>query len=374
MTCVKEKNNLFEVCETDFIQINLQLFAEEKTEEATPHKKQEVRKEGQVCKSSDLNAVAVLVAFYTLMWLFYEGFIENLCRYITFSLNDGVLMPLSQGNLGHILLDSSMFLFKFMAPVFTVCMAAGFLVNFGQVGLVFAPKAIQPKLSNINPISGFKRMFSKRSLVELAKALLKVVVVGWVAFYLVSRDFENLLLIADRDAVGIFMAVAAVLAKVGAGCIGVFLVIAVFDYMFQRREFKERIKMTKKEVRDEYKQTEGDPLVKGKIREQQREMARRRMMQSVPEATVVITNPTHLAVALKYEIGEQEAPQVVAKGAGYVAQKIIEIAREHDVPIVENKPVARMLYKDVDIGEDIPSELYKAVAEILAMIFRLRKR
>ena len=173
---------------------------------------------------------------------------------------------------------------------------------------MFAPKAIQPKLSNINPISGFKRMFSKRSLVELAKALLKVVVVGWVAFYLVSRDFENLLLIADRDAVGIFMAVAAVLGKVGAGCIGVFLVIAVFDYMFQRREFKERIKMTKKEVRDEYKQTEGDPLVRSRIREQQREMARRRMMQSVPEATVVITNPTHLAVALKYEIGEQEAP------------------------------------------------------------------
>lgn len=360
--------------EIELIKINLQLFAEEKTEEATPHKKKEVRKEGQVTRSSDLNAVASLLAVYLLLRIFYSNYVNDLCLYISGSLGDGIQMPLSQGNIAYVFLNSSFFMFRFLAPIFAACMIAGLLVNFGQVGFVFAPKALQPKLSNLNPITGFQRMFSRRSLVDLAKSLLKVLIVGWVAFYLVKKDFQELLLIADMDAAGILSVVAGVLGDVGAGCIGVFLVIAVFDYMFQRYEFRQRIKMTKKEVRDEYKQTEGDPLIRGKIREQQREMARRRMMQSVPEATVVITNPTHLAAALKYEMGKQNAPQLVAKGAGYVAQRIIEVAKEHNVPVIENKPVAQMLFKDVEIGEDIPSELYKAVAEILAMVLRLRKR
>lgn len=360
--------------ETELLKINLQLFAEEKTEEATPHKKQEVRKEGQTARSSDLNAVAGLLAVYLLLRITYGSFVQDLCSFITLYLRDGIHRHLSQGNVIYVFLEAAYFMFKFLAPIFAVCIGAGLLVNFAQVGFVFAPKAIQPKLSNLNPITGFQRMFSRRALVELAKSLVKVVIIGWVAFSLVRKDFTNLLVIADMDAAGILVAVAGVLTRVCAGCIGVFLAIALLDYMFQRHEFKQRIRMTKKEIRDEFKQMEGDPLIKSRIREQQREMARRRMMQSVPEATVVITNPTHLALALKYEIGKQEAPQLVAKGAGYVAQKIIEVAREHNVPVVENKPVARMLFKDVELGEEIPSELYQAVAEILAMVFRLRKK
>lgn len=356
------------------IRMDLQLFAEEKTEEATPHKKQEVRKEGQVTKSADLNAVAGLMAVYLLLRISFGKYIQDLCNYITLSLSDGILMPLSQGNLFYVFLNASWFLFKFMVPIFAVCMVAGLAINFGQVGFVFAPKAIQPKLSNINPISGFKRMFSKRAIADLVKSLFKVVIVGWVAFSLVKNNLNKLLLLSELDPVGMLSVFTEVLIKVAGGCIGVFLVIAVFDYMFQRYEFRQRIKMTKKELRDEYKQTEGDPQIKGRIREQQREMSRRRMMQRVPEATVVITNPTHLAIALKYEMGkDQNAPQLVAKGAGYIAKRIIEIAKENHVPVVENKSVARALFKNVEIGEEIPSDLYKAVAEILAMILRLRR-
>lgn len=354
--------------------INLQLFAEEKTEEATPHKRREVKKEGQATKSTDLNAVANLLAVYLLFLVFYKPYVQDLCIYISSCLSDGLLRPLTNGNVLYVFLEGSLFMFRFLAPVFAVAMVVGLVVNIGQVGFMFAPKVISPKLSNINPVSGFRRMFSRRALVDLAKALAKVVIVGWVAFVLVKKNFFSLLYIVDMEIPGILAVMVKVISNVAAGCIGVFFVIAVLDFIFQRVEFRRNIRMTKKEVRDEFKQTEGDPLVRSKLKERQRELSRRRMMQSVPDATVVITNPTHLAVALKYETGEQSAPQVVAKGAGFVAQKIIEVAKENKVPVIEDKPVARMLFKNVEIGEEIPEDLYKAVAEILAMIFRLRRK
>lgn len=356
------------------LKINLQLFAEEKTEEATPHKKREVRKEGQVTKSNDLNAVANLLAIYLLLLFLYKNYIQDLCTYISKALSDGLLRPLTQGNILYVFMDGALFMLKLLAPIFGVAMVVGLAVNIGQVGFVFAPKAISPKLSNLDPISGFKRMFSKRALVELIKALFKVLVIGWVAFSLVKKNFYSLLYIVDMDTAGILGVVAKVLSSVAAGCIGVFFVIAIFDFIFQRFEFRQRIKMTKKEVRDEYKQTEGDPQIRSKLKERQRELARHRMMRSVPDATVVITNPTHLAVALRYEMGKPGAPQVVAKGAGFVAQNIIGIAKENNVPVVEDRPVARLLFQNVEIGQDIPEDLYKAVAEILAMIFRLKKK
>lgn len=356
------------------LKLDLQLFAEEKTEEATPHKKREVRKEGQATKSTDLVAVANLLAMYLLFLAFYKGFIQDLCTYISLSFSEGLLRPLSHGNALYVFWDSALFMFKLLFPVFAVGMIVGLAVNLGQVGFMFAPKVVSPKLSNLNPVTGFQRMFSRRALVELAKALFKVIVVGWVAFVMVKGDFYTLLYAVEMDAAGILEIVVRVLSRVAAGCIAVFFVIAVLDFVFQRIEFRRRIRMTKKEVRDEFKQTEGDPLIRSKLKEKQRELARRRMMQSVPDATVVITNPTHLAVALKYETGKQGAPQVVAKGAGFVAKNIVELAREHDVPVVEDKPVAQLLFKNVDIGEEIPADLYKAVAEILAMIFRLKKK
>ena len=355
------------------IWIDLQLFAEqEKTEEATPHRKQEVRKEGQVAKSSDLNAVANLLAVFLILMFGYRYFVEDLCSFISLALSEGLLKSLTDSELLYIFTDASFFMLKFLAPIFVVGLAAGLIANFGQVGFLYAPKAIKPKLSHLNPIEGFKRLFSKRALVELLKALLKIVAVGWVAFSLVRDSFEQLLLTIYMGAFQVLQVFVGVLFKVAAGAVGVFLFIAIMDYIFQRYEFRMRIRMTKKEVKDEFKQTEGDPLLRSRVKEKQRELARQRMMHSVPEATVVITNPTHLAVALRYEKGKDAAPQVVAKGRGFIAQKIIELAREHGVPVIENKPVAQTLFKDVEIGQTIPPDLYKAVAEVLAMIYRLK--
>jgi len=359
----------------DLLRINLQLFAEEeKTEDATPHKKREVRKEGQVARSSDLNAVANLLAIFLLVFFMHRYFIWELYRFTSLALTEGMLRTLTDSELLYVFVESSVFMFKFLAPIFVIGLVAGLAANLGQVGFLFAPKVIQPKLSNINPVQGFKRLFSKRSLVDLLKAIFKVVIVSWVTFVLVKNNFKELLFIIDMSVGQILQVVMKVIFRVAAGAIGVFFAIAVLDYIFQRYEFRQRIKMTRKELKDEFKQTEGDPFIKSKLKERQRQLAQLRMMQSIPEATVVITNPTHLAVALKYETGEQEAPEVVAKGAGYVAEKIVQLAKEHSVPVVENEPVAQFIYKNVEIGEEIPPELYKAVAEILAMIYRLRNK
>ncbi|NLO89011.1 MAG: flagellar biosynthesis protein FlhB [Clostridia bacterium] len=357
------------------MRIDLQLFAqEEKTEEATPHKRRQVRKEGQVAKSTDLNAAVTLFAVFLLILFTHRYYIENLYAFVSRYLSHGALKRITDSELMHIFADSSLFFIKFMAPIFLMGMAAGLAVNLGQVGFLFAPLAIKPKLSNINPINGFKRIFSRRSLVELVKSLLKVAVIGWVTYVLAKKNFENLVYLMFLDLLPMLEMVINILSRVVLGAVGAFLVIAVLDYIYQRYDFRKRIRMTRKEVKDEFKQTEGDPLIKSRQREKQRLLAQRRMMEAVPEATVVITNPTHLAVALKYEVGEQDAPEVVAKGAGYIAEKIVQRAKENDVPVVENKPVAQFIYHNVEIGQEIPPELYKAVAEILAVIYRFKRK
>ncbi|NLJ99963.1 MAG: flagellar biosynthesis protein FlhB [Clostridia bacterium] len=359
----------------NLLRIDLQLFAEEeKTEEATPHRLREVRKEGQVARSNDLNAVMNLLAVFLLI-MFLDGyFTDSICLFVQTALSQGIHRMITQTEIQYIFLDSSIFMFKFLAPIFAAGLFAGLTANLGQVGFTVSTKVLEPKLSNLNPIQGFKRIFSKRALVELAKALLKVVVVGWVAFSLARNNFTELLNVMNLSQWQILGVVSKIVFKVATGAIGVFFVIAVLDYIFQRYDFKKRVRMTKKEVKDEFKQTEGDPLVRAKIRESQRQLAQRRMMHSVPEATVVITNPTHLAIALRYEVDDEEgAPMVLAKGAGYIAEKIIEIAKGNDIPVIEDKPVTQLIYKHVEINEEIPPELYKAVAEILAMVYRLRR-
>jgi len=358
-----------------FLRIDLQLFAqEEKTEEATPHKRREVRREGQVAKSTDLNAAVTLFAVFLLILFTHQYYIKILYDYISRCLTDGVLRRITGSELMYIFADSSLFIIKFMAPILLTGIAAGLAANLGQVGFLFAPSAVKPKLSNINPINGFKRIFSRRSLVELLKSLLKVAVVGWVTYVLVRNNFEKLVFIMFMDLMPMLEVVVYVVSRVALGALGAFLVIAILDYIYQRYDFRKRIRMTRREVKDEFKQTEGDPLIKSRQRERQRLLAQRRMMKKVPEATVVITNPTRLAVALKYEVGEQDAPEVVAKGAGHIAKKIVQLAEENDVPVVENKPVAQFIYHNVEIGQEIPPELYKAVAEILAVIYRFKRK
>ncbi|KKM12328.1 hypothetical protein SY88_04030 [Clostridiales bacterium PH28_bin88] len=352
---------------------DLQLFAQEKTEEATPHRREEVRRKGQVARSSDMNAAVGMAALVLLLLVTWRSVMEQVSRFFIWLLGGSLTEPVTALNLGYLFSSTAVFFLKLMAPVFLVALAAGLVVNFAQVGFNFSAEPTRLRLENLNPAEGFKRIISRRALVELGKALLKVTAVGVVTYTIVRGRFAKLLFLADMGLPQGVALVADVIFRVALGAVAIFAVIAVLDFMFQRREFRERIKMSKQEVKEELKQTEGDPQIKAKLRERQRQLAMRRMIQSVPRATVVITNPTHLAIALKYENGQAGAPEVVAKGGGDIAKRIVEVAREHKVPVVENKPVAQFLYKNVEIGQEIPAELYQAVAEILAMLYRIKR-
>lgn len=354
--------------------MDLQLFAEEKTEEATPQRKQDVRKKGQVAKSADLNAAVVLLAVVVLLFMLKGYFLGRIQGFFSFLWLDLNKEPLSYRQLSSIAAETLMFFLQIMAPVFLAAVVVGVGINFAQVGFLFAPEIIRPKLENINPLNGLKRMFSKRALVELIKALLKIILVGAVIYSLIKNNYESLFTLIYLEVPAGLALFSQLLFRVCLTAVLVFLVIAILDYLYQRYEFQQSIKMTKQEVKEEFKQTEGDPQIKAKLREKQRQLAMHRMMESIPEATVVITNPTHLAVALKYSTQSQGAPVVVAKGAGAIARRIVEKAKEYDVPVVEEKPVAQFLYKHVEIGQEIPPELYQAVAEILAMLYKAGRR
>ncbi len=353
---------------------NLQLFAEEKTEEATPHRREEARRKGQVAKSPDLNAALVMAVVVVLLFLLWQQAFSQIGGFFTWLLGGMLQRELTTGNLSYLFSSTAYFFLQLMAPVFLAALAVGLAANLMQIGFLLSPESLKFKLENLNPLNGFKRMLSKRAVVDLIKSLLKVTVVAIVTYAVVRGSFHQLLFLADMSLPQGVALVAGLVFRVGLAAVMVFLVLAVLDFIFQRYDFRQRLRMSKQEVKEELKQTEGDPQLKAKLRERQRQMAMRRMMHSVPNATVVITNPIHLAVALLYKEGETEAPQVLAKGAGDVAHRITAVAREHRVPVVENRPVAQFLFKNVEIGQQIPVELYQAVAEILAMLYRIKKR
>lgn len=259
-------------------------------------------------------------------------------------------------------------------PFFAVGFIAIVALDIYQVKWKVTTKPLQPKLSKFNPVSGFKRILSKNSLVELAKSIAKIILIAWITYGAVQDNKQNLLFLCDMPIMQAIMLVGSIVISTGLKVSAAMLVLGLADYVYQKWKFKDEMKMTKQEVKDEYKNSEGDPQIKGRQRARMREASQRRMMQSVPQADVVITNPTHLAVALKYDAQEAQAPVVLAKGADYLAQQIKEKAKEANVEIVENKPLARMLYANVEIGEEIPPELYQTVAEILAAVYRLKNK
>jgi flagellar biosynthetic protein FlhB len=251
-------------------------------------------------------------------------------------------------------------------------MTVATLSNYVQVGSLFSWEAVQPDFGKVNPLKGFGRLFSRQAGAELAKAIFKLAIIGWVAYATIRAERLQIIALWNQETVQIFQYIGKVSFDLFLKTVFVMAALAGVDYAFQRWSYEKSLRMTRREVQDEYKQTEGDPLIKSRIRSIQRELARRRMMAEVPKADVIITNPTHLAVALRYRAKDMSAPKVVAKGAELVAEKIKEIARAHGVPLVENKPVAQVLYKTVDLGQTIPSSLYQAVADLLAYVYRLR--
>lgn len=354
---------------------DLQFFAEEeKTEEATPRKKREARKKGHVPKSVEFNSVLVVLVAFVVLNIFGGYFIRNLYRFLFESFRPETLNTIvDESSVRTLLAERFLFILATFLPVGVAVLVAGVAINLLQTRGVFTAEPLKPRFDRINPVQGFKRIFSPRSLIELLKAFFKL---GVVAVIIWGTYRDQAFPLAETSLLTPVWQAAEttwrMLYRMVLRICFFLLVMAVGDYMYQRYDYNRSLRMTKKEVKDEYKQTEGDPLVRSRIRRLQREMATRRMMSQVPKADVVITNPTQIAVALRYDPQEMSAPQVVAKGEGYVAERIRAVATEHNVPIVENKPLARALYKTVDVDDYIPPQLYQAVAEVLAFIYQLR--
>ena len=350
---------------------DLQRFAGgEKTEEPTAKKRADARKKGQVGRSQELNtAFVLLVGFFTLK-LLWDSIYLSIASYTTYvftNLNQSV----DTENIIHIFIGIIVVLAKTTFPVMFAIMLIGLAINFFQVGLTFNTESIEFKLDKLNPINGFGRIFSKRSLVELAKSFFKILVIGFFLYRFIHEQILAMPQFMFFDLTTSLALVAEIIFQMAFIVIGVIMIMALMDYGYQKWQTTQDLKMTKQEVKDEMKQSEGDPQIKGKIRQKQRQMAMARMMKEVPKADVIVTNPTHYAIALSYQQG-MSAPLVVAKGQDLVAQRIKEIAREARVPIIENKPLARAIYAAVQIGDAIPQELYQAVAEVLAYVYRLK--
>ena len=365
-----------------YLPYDLQLFAKEgnggeKTEEATPKKLEDARKEGQVAKSMDITTAFMLLGMFICLKLSLgyigKSFLSMFhATYGTLStrVHDQFTM-----NIVIALLNDAIFkIILISAPLMIMAVVIAFGCNIAQVKWKPTLKPMMPKLDKINPISGMKKLFSMDKVVELLKSIAKVGVLSYVVIDTIKDQYGLLFRFYNFEIGEALYVVGGIIINLGIKISVWFLAIAVADYFYQKRKFAEDMKMTKQEIKDEYKNSEGDPQIKGKIKARMREASQRRMMQNLPEADVVITNPTHLAVALKYDRESSSAPIVIAKGADFLAQKIKEIARENKIEIVENKPVARMLYYNVDIDQEIPQELYQAVAEILAYVYGLQNQ
>ncbi|MDF2521650.1 MAG: flagellar biosynthetic protein FlhB [Clostridia bacterium] len=361
--------------EFEFV-INLQLFAEERTEPATPKRRREAREKGQVAKSRDIvSAILLLVTFLALR--IFGGYIfENLSKLLRFFLSfpSKTENAVEIGDLMNVYWYSVVEFAKVIAPILLISALVAVSANYLQVGFLFSIKPLIPKFNKLNPIEGFKNIFSKNAFVEFLKSAFKIAVVAYVIYSYLKKNFILIPELLAMDMMATAHFIGNTIVNTGIRVAVVLLVIAIFDYGYQFWEFEKNLRMSKQEIKEEYKMTEGNPQIKSKIREKQRQMSLRRMMTEVPKADVVITNPTHFAIAVKYDAGKADAPLVLAKGKDLIAQKIKEIAKDNNVPIVENKPLAQALYKTVEIGDMVPAELYKAVAEVLAFVYSLKNK
>ena len=357
------------------LRLDLQFFAGEKTEKATPKKREDSRKKGQVLKSADVTSAILLLSVFIFLFFgsgfmkdrFYKFFKETFNTYLTTENLD-----IQQTMLIYVEVVKEMAFI--LLPVMAIAMVAAVAGNLLQFGLLFTGEPLKFDLKKIDPIKGLKRIFSIKAIVELFKSLLKISFIGSVTTIILYMNIGKVLDLAFKTPSAVMKTVGQLVALMGITASFVLLFISILDFMYQKFDYEKNLKMSKQDIKDEYKNSEGDPLIKSKIKQRQREMAMRRMMQEVPDADVVITNPTHYAIALKYKDGEMDAPIIVAKGADFVAQKIKLIAKENNIVTVENRPLARALYAETEIGDHIPDQFFKAVAEVLAYVYRIQRK
>lgn len=342
----------------------------QKTEKPTPRRLQKAREEGQVAKSQDLNSAFTLLASFFVLYVVFGSMIQSLTGKMTSFLSLDALPHITKDHSFGILRELFIYMFRLVTPVMMASAIIGVFINFVQVGPRFIPKLIQPKFNKLNPVEGAKRLFSLKSVIELIKSVAKAVVIAILTYSQIKGSWPHLITLTEQGVEPALLFIADLIFRIAVSIIIFLVILGIADYIYQRWEFMKNLRMTKQEVKEERKEVEGDPQIKSARRQRQREMSMNRMISAVEEADVVITNPTHIAVALKFDIETMEAPLLVAKGEGYMAQKIKDVAKEFEIEIVENKPLARSLNATTEIGEEIPADLYQAVAEILAYIFK----
>lgn len=347
---------------------------QEKTEQATDKRREESRAKGQVAKSREIPSVAVLFACLIYFHFNAAGLLQKIMAMMSSSFRSAGQVVITMDSAPSLLTGYIFKVFFMLLPLLALICVVALAANILQVGMLFSASALEPKLSKLNPLSGLKNLLSLKSAVELIKNIIKMSIVGFVSYQVIGDEIKNCLTLAERSVWGILIYMGKISFKILVTTCWVLVLLALLDYLYQRWEHEKGLRMSRQEIKDEFKNTDGNPTIKARIRRLQREMARKRMMAAVPTADVIITNPTHLAVALKYEQGKQSAPCVVAKGADLVAEKIRAVARASNVPIVEDKPLAQVLYKMVKVEDSIPENLYRSVAEVLAYVYRLRQK
>ncbi len=345
----------------------------ERTEEATQTRRDEFRKRGQVAHTRELATCFTLLASAGLVLISGKFFNSYFTEIFEFNFGPEMVKVIKTGSI----LSAFSFTFQkgltMLAPVLGAALFIGVASSYVQIGFLQVEDALSPDLSRINPLDGLNRIFSFRALIEIFKALLKLTVVAAVLYFLFSGEVKKLPQIMTFSLEEVFVYIGRIGFKLFAAMGGMVLVIALTDYFLQYWNLERKMRMSKQEIKEEMKQREGDPLIKARVRRIQKEVANRRMMDAIPKATVVITNPTHIAVVLRYD-DQLPAPVLVAKGADFLAEKIRNKAREHGLPIIENKPLARTIYKTMKLGQIIPKDLYIAVAEVLSYIYKLKNK
>jgi len=356
------------------LRLQLQRFAGEKTERATPQRRRDARREGQVARSVELTSAATLLTGIVVLRITASRLWGGWVRFMQQSFSDASShTSWTQGSVAALVHQTTMVFVTLVGPLLGTVMVVGAVVGFAQVGPMFLPNLLLPKFQRINPGEGLKRLWSRRTLVEALKAVVKLAIIGGLAYHAALGVIPQVAVLSEADITTLPAIIGQLMFRIVIQIAILFLVLAFLDYLFQRFEYERNIKMSHEEIKQEYKQQEGDPLIRSHLRQRGRKLAMQRMMQEVPKADVIVTNPTHLAVALRYDAERMHAPQLIAKGQDDLALRIREVARAAEVPVIENRPLARELYRDVEIGAAVPEELFRAVAEVLAVVYGLRQ-
>lgn len=343
---------------------------QERTEKATGRRRQKAREEGKVAKSMELNSAIILCLGFLSLYLIGPSLADQTMNMLRHTFSNAPVIAASDPTFVSVFNNAMYKYFMILLPIFGILFVIAFGSNAAQVGFKVSTKVLEPKFEKLDLVSGLKRMFSLKSLVQLFRDSAKLFIVGFVAYKVIASEFDSFFMLPDMSVVQF----ASFLGKTAFFMVlkisGVIFALAILDYIYQKYEFEKSIRMSKQDMKDEYKDTEGSPQLKSRIRQVQRQMAQNRMMKAVPTADVVVTNPTHLAVAIKYDPDQMDAPTIIAKGERLIAQKIKEVAREAGVPVIEDKPLARALFKMCSIGDLVPSKLFRAVAEVLAYVYK----